>query len=227
MTAHDHDTDDIGAAISAAAQRVHAPDGLRARIDADRARAARRRRPARTWRPVLAGAGLALAVVVVALAVLVGGGGGAPGSAAPTVADAALAALRPSTGPAPAVDPRHRTLLRAGVGGVRFPEWEYAFRWHAAGVRHDRLNGRGATTVSYDGPGGTRLGYAIVEAPALDVPAGGGVVQRAGVRYTVLRRGGATIVTWRRGDHTCVLAAHGVPANRLVALAAWRAGAAA
>jgi hypothetical protein len=174
---------------------------------------------------VLAGAGAALAAVAILVVVLMGGGGGG-GVTGPTVADAAAAALRPATGPAPAADRARRSLLRAGVGGVRFPEWEYALRWHATGVRHDALAGHQATTVVYDGPGGRRVGYAIVAAPALDVPAGGRVVRRDGVRYTVLRQGAATVVTWRRGANTCVLAARGVPAARLVALAAWRPAAA-
>lgn len=222
MTLRHDDTDEIGAAISAAAQTVHAPDGLRARIEAQRAEAARRRRPARTWRPVLAGAGLALAVVVVALAVVLAGGGGTGATPAPTVADAAAAALRAPTGPPPERDPAHPTLLRASVGGVRFPEWEYAFRWQATGVRHDSLGGRAVTTVSYIGPADERVGYAIVDSPALAVPAGGRVVRRGGTRFTILRRGGTTVVTWRRGDNTCVLAGYGATADRLVALAAWR-----
>ena len=55
MTEHGHDTDAIGAAISAAAQQVYAPDALRARIEAERP-ARRRARPAR--RPLFAGADL-------------------------------------------------------------------------------------------------------------------------------------------------------------------------
>lgn len=225
MTARDEDTDEIGAGIRAAAQDVHAPDALRARVDAHRAAAARSRRPARTWRPLLAGAAVALAAVVVVVAVLMSGVG-AGGSVSPTVADAGAAALRPATGPAPPRDAARPSLLRVGVGGARFPEWEYALRWHATGVRHDTLAGRQATTVVYDGPGGRRVGYAIVAAPALDVPAAGRVVQRDGVRYTVVRQDGVTVVTWRRGGNTCVLAGHGVPAGRLIALAAWRPAAA-
>jgi hypothetical protein len=38
----------------------------------------------------------------------------------------------------------------------------------------------------------------------------------------VLRSGAATIVTWLRDGHTCVLAARGVDASVLLRLATWR-----
>jgi hypothetical protein len=41
-------------------------------------------------------------------------------------------------------------------------------------------------------------------------------------RYVVLQRGARTIVTWRRGGHTCVLSGpRGVASDRLLALASW------
>jgi hypothetical protein len=207
------DTHELGAAIRAAAQTVHAPEALRGRIEAQRAPKVRRRQPVR--RPLLgfAGAGLAAAVVAIVLA--------AGGSSAPTFSQAASAALSPPAGPAPAEDAHHRGLLKASVDRVRFPQWEYAFRWYPTGTRHDTLgDGRRATTVYYD-RGALRIGYTIVSGAALPVPQDARTVRRNGVDYNVLRRGGATLVTWRRAGHTCVLAASGVPVARMVALAAW------
>lgn len=207
------DTHEFGAAIRAAAQTVQAPEALRGRIEAQRAPKARR--PAlRTRRlgPVLGFAGAGVAVIVVALVLAFGG------SAAPTFSQAAAAALNAPSGPAPAEDPHHRGLLEASVDGVRFPQWEYAFRWYPSGTRHDDLGGRPATTVYYD-RGAARIGYTIVSGRGLDVPKNARVVRHDGVDYAVLRRGGATVVTWRRNGHTCVLAGTGVPTPRLLALA--------
>jgi hypothetical protein len=210
------DTHEFGAAISAAAQTVRAPHALRTRIESQRAPAARRP-PLR--RPLLGFAGAGVAAIVVALVLALGG------SSAPTVAQAADASLRPAADGAPVEDAHHRALLKAGVDGVRFPQWEYALHWYPSGTRHDEIGGdRPATTVFYDGARGVRIGYTIVSGPALDVPKGARTVRRGGVAYSVLRHGGATVVTWRRSGHTCVLAGRGVPAERMVSLAAWDGG---
>jgi hypothetical protein len=43
-----------------------------------------------------------------------------------------------------------------------------------------------------------------------------------GTRFAVLREGDATIVTWRRDGHTCVLAGRGAGVEeQLVAFASW------
>jgi hypothetical protein len=39
--------------------------------------------------------------------------------------------------------------------------------------------------------------------------------------FTVTAKDGATIVTWLRDGHTCILAAKGVDARVLLKLAAW------
>jgi hypothetical protein len=48
---------------------------------------------------------------------------------------------------------------------------------------------------------------------------GASTVERRGVRLRVIKSGGATIVTWLRSGHTCILAARGESAGALIALA--------
>lgn len=209
-----HDTEDIGAAIRAAASGVRAPASLRERVEAGRARGggARRRRGR------LLGGGLAagLAAAAVVLVLVLSGGG------APTVADAAAVALSPPSGPAPGEVPG-APLLRARIGELAFPYWDDRFGWRAVGQRTARVHGRETRTVFYADAAGRRLGYTIVGGPGLDVPAGARQV-RHGTTVTLLRRDGARIATWRRDGHTCVLAGRGVPDRQLVALATWDAG---
>src|SRR5438132_1188267 len=71
------------------------------------------------------------------------------GSGEPTVANAAQLASRGSDRPAPAATGVRLTQLAAAVGDVEFPNWYAAFGWRPAGLRRDRLDGRGATTVFY------------------------------------------------------------------------------
>ena len=76
-------------------------------------------------------------------------------------------------------------------------------------------------TVFYDDPAHARIGYTIVAGKALDEPSGPGRWQGS-EHYVVLKRGQRTIVTWRRGGHTCVLSGPAsVPSERLLALASW------
>ncbi|HET6509332.1 MAG TPA: hypothetical protein VFG42_21220 [Baekduia sp.] len=191
---------------------IEAPASLRLRVDERRAAPARRRRLV-----LPAGALGALAAVVVAVVLVAGGG------AAPTVGDAAALALSRPTQPAPAVDPSNAYVIDAGVGGIRFPNYTYAWSgWRAVGRRTDTISGRDATTVTYRGPQGD-VGYTIVDGKPLDEPAAARWVTRDGVRYAVVRRGNATVVTWRQAGHTCVLAGRGAPGMeaRLLAFAAW------
>jgi hypothetical protein len=212
MTERRADQEEIGAAIRATVSEVGAPSGLRRRVEGQRrARGARRVATPR----LAAGLVSAVAVAVVALVLI-----GRPG-AGPTVADAASAALAPATAPAPARDRRHPWLLGAAVDGVAFPHWRERFGWRATGLRRMRLRGRPATAVVYRGPAGERLGYVIVSGAALRIPAPARVVTRGGVRFAVLGRGDAVVVTWRRAGNTCVVAARGVPAARLLTLAVW------
>ncbi len=192
--------DDIGAAIRAAAHAVHAPPSLRQQVEGQRS-AARRR--GRRVRALLAGAAAVAAATGVALALVLPSGGG------PSVADAAALALAPPTAPGPA--PADATTLDARVGELSFPAWD---GWRAVGERAQRLDGRVARAVVYEDGDGRRVGYAIVAGAPLDAPDGrrlGGV--------TILRRAGATLATWRRDGHTCVLASTDAPAEELAALA--------
>ncbi len=151
--------------------------------------------------------------------VLVGVGGG---SSAPSVDDAVALALAPPTAPAPAVDPADMHLVRARIGGITFPNYTYAWpKWTTTGARRDRISGRDARTVIYRGPRGD-VGYTIVDGKPLDPPSGARHVRAGGVDLSVLRRDGATIVTWRRDGHTCVLAGRGAGVERqLVRFASW------
>jgi hypothetical protein len=75
-------------------------------------------------------------------------------------------------------------------------------------------------TVEYRGRR-QRVGYTIVAGPALAVPGEAQRVRRGSLGLAVVRRDGATVVTWRRAGHTCVLASRDAPARRLLDLAAW------
>jgi hypothetical protein len=203
------ETDDIGAAIQAAAASVRVPASLRERVADERRSSARRRRR----RTGLVGGALAVAAATAAALVLA-----LPDGGGPTVTEAAQAALAAPTAPAPAAVPGTR-LLGASVDDVSFPNWEVALGWRAVGQRSGRVDGRPARTVVYQDRAGRRIGYTIVGGDALDVP--DGTLRRvAGTAVTVLDRDGVTIATWRQRGHTCVLAAKDVGADTLVGLAA-------
>ncbi|MCW2995871.1 MAG: hypothetical protein JWQ18_3366, partial [Conexibacter sp.] len=121
-----------------------------------------------------------------------------------------------------AVDPANVQLVRAKVAGISFPNYEYAWpRWKTTGVRWDTVSGRKATTVVYRGPRGA-VGYTIVDGKPLAVPAGARHVLAGGLDLAVVRRDGATVVTWQRDGHTCVLAGRGAGVERqLVKFATW------
>ena len=201
------------ALIQAAVAETRAPLALRERIQADRERG---RSGRRRW---ALGGSLAGAVAAAALALVLATGGGSAGL---SVADAAQFATRGPAAPAPMVDPAHPGLLKRSVGGVTYPSWQDEFPWKASGARVDTVNGRRAVTVFYDNPAGDRVGYTIVEGSALDEPSGKPALQQGGERYLVLRSANRTIVTWRRGGHTCILSGSpNVPKDRLLALASW------
>ena len=182
------------------------------------ARPAPEPRGRRSWRlaPVAA---VAVAVVAVAAVLLSSGS-----SSTPSVNRAALLALRQPTEPSPAESPGGRAVLQRNVDGISFPYWRHDLGWSTSGARVDRYAGRSATTVFYTGPrpsGETaRVGYTILSGDALPLP-DAPAVERAGVRYFVLSSDGATVVTWRRDGHTCILAARGVAPHTLLHLAAW------
>jgi hypothetical protein len=210
----------IGARIRALTGDVEAPPALRARIEAERAKADVARSRRRFSIPALpaAAAGAVAAVAVALLLVLSGGGSGA----GPSVADAAVLALARPTAPAPAVNASDRHLIDAHIAGITFPNYGYQWpRWQTSGQRTDTISGRAATTVTYRGPRGD-VGYTIVDGKPLPEPKGVRHVTSNGMRFAVLSKGDATVVTWRRAGHTCVLAGRGKGVEtQLVAFASW------
>jgi hypothetical protein len=209
--------DEQRAALAAVrALDARAPAALRARVEIASRAAERPRRHHR--RLVLAG-GLAatLAATLLVVAVVLDGGGPAP----PTVLEAASLAQRGAAAPAPASDRQQPKLLTAAVAGVRFPALGAKFGWRASGTRADELAGRATQTVYYDRRG-RRIAYTIVSGAALEWPARARRTVREGIELRILERGTATIATWRRAGHTCVLSGDSVPAGELLELAAWK-----
>jgi hypothetical protein len=168
----------------------------------------------------LAPAGALVAAVALIAAFLAG----STGSSTPTVSHAALAALRPATLPSPAESHRQRGTLVRSVDGIPFPYWEQGLGWRTNGARTDQIAGHTATTVFYtpksSAAGSPRVGYTILAGKALPVPNAPAITRR-GIHFRVLSADGATVVTWRRAGHTCILAARGVPASTLARLASW------
>lgn len=199
-------------AIDAAVAETVAPAGLRDRIDQERRAAAQagRPRPNRRFalRPAGLSVGFAAAAAVVFALVFFGGAGG------PAVEDAVALASRPPT-EAVTPDPRVPQLLREDVEGVRFPNYLKKFGWRAVGERTDEIDGRRVRTVFYERRG-TRIAYSIFAGEALDEP-DGRTVTAEGTRIRVFED---DAVTWRRGDHTCVLS--GADARTLAELAGWK-----
>jgi anti-sigma factor RsiW len=199
------------AALRHASEDTGAPARLRARVERRRAPRARRRlAPARAV--VAAGAAAAIAIALVLPGTLSGG---------LTVTDAAAFADKAPSRPPPAAVAGTPQLLDAKVDGVPFPNYAKKFGWKPVGARHDHASGHDVTTVYYR-KGGRTIAYSIVSGDALEWPSDARVSTRGGVDYRVLRHGGRTIVTWKRGGQTCVLSARTVPHPELVKLAAWR-----
>jgi hypothetical protein len=160
------------------------------------------------------------AIAAAAVAVVLVLPGGAPGS--PSVSQAARLALRGPLAPAPAPDSTDpRAKLADRFQGVYFPNYLATLGWRAVGMRRDRLDGRPATTVYYQGRDGL-VAYTIVGAPALSPPSGL-VTRLNGFELRAFSLAGRTVVTWRRAGHTCVLSAARVPVGVLEQLAGYRA----
>jgi hypothetical protein len=176
-------------------------------------------RAPRRPRLALAGAGALVAAAAAALVIALVSGGG---TSTPSVDAAAALALARPTAPAPAATGPADTQLAAHVGDVTFPNYAYRWpAWKAAGRRQDMVGGRSATTVTYRGPAGD-VGYTIVDGTPLPEPEGARRVVADGVPMRVFAKDGATVVTWRRDGHTCILAGRGKGAEaRLVAFASW------
>ena len=187
------------------------PSSLRASIDGLRPKRAARGRKRLGF--VLSAAGVLAAVAIVFVVLSVSGG-----PAAPSVADAAQLALKAPSGPPPTAVAGTSTLA-ASVGGVSFPDLQASFGWRPVGVRRGQVGGRAATVVYYE-KGGQRVGYAIVDGPALARPDHATSTTRSGVEFQTLALHGQQVVTWRSGGHTCVMIGP-VPAGELVTLASW------
>ena len=216
MTRDPPGTDELGAAIQAASADVRAPQALRERVEALRSA----RRGGHPLLLVLAGAAavVASALAIVLVAGLVGSGGRIEG---PTLARAAGVALRPATEAPPVEDATDPVLVEASIAGLRFPYWDDQFGLEAVAMRHDAVGGRPALTVEYRGGRDESVSYMILSGKPVSVPADADWVRRGRLPLAVLTRGGATVVTWQRAGHTCVLSSRGTPARRLLALAAW------
>jgi hypothetical protein len=211
----------VGRRIAALAGGLDAPPALRTWVRAAETARGPGRAPRRP-RLALAGAGGLVAAAAAALAIaLVSGGGSGPGGAPSVDAAAGLALARP-TAAAPAPTGPANTQLAARVDDVVFPNYAYRWpAWKAAGVRHDTVGGRAATTVTYRGPSGD-VGYTVVDGAPLPEPDRARRIVAAGVPMRVLRKDGATVVTWRRGGHTCILAGRGAGMEaQLVQFASW------
>lgn len=193
---------------------IDAPPSLRGRLAEQEARGGAGRR---RWLALPVGG--AVAAVAVAVALLAGGG-----AAGPTVDDAAALALQRPNLPAPQVDDRDVHLVKVKIDDLQFPNYNYEWgKWEAIGHRVGTIAGRDAKTVTYRGPLGD-VGYAIVAGDPLPEPEGARhVTTENGTRLAITTRGDATVVTWRRGGHTCVLVGRAGPGmeDRLVSFAAW------
>jgi hypothetical protein len=190
------------------AAAITAPSSLRERVDAaPAARASTRRR--RALAPAVA------ALAVAALAAVLVLPSGAPGG--PSVVEAAALGQRPAVEPAPR--PAAAKLLDRQAAGLPFPDWSQKFGWRATGARTDTLDGRRTTTVFY-AKGARRIAYTIVGGAALGEPGGSDRVVE-GTRVRLVRARQPALVTWQRGDHTCVLSGNADP-ETLRTLAAWK-----
>jgi hypothetical protein len=189
-----------------------APAGLRTRVES------LHKRPAPAMRIRRAGfagglAAAAAAVAIAVVAILPSGAGG------PTLSAAAAFTLKAPTAPAPAhvVD----GTLNLDVDGVPYPFWEQDFGWKAVGKRVDKIDGRTATTVFYK-KGSNRIGYTIVTGAPVSVSGKPAETFRNGVRFRSVALNGATVVTWERKNHSCILSGQGMTKEKLVKLASWK-----
>lgn len=206
----------LAAIDDAASER--APMSLRARLELLREpqpRSSKRRFA--VPRLVPAGALAAAAVVAAIVLAVLGGGAGVP-----TVAQAALLANRPAITGAPPQNGNGPTLKGVSAAGLPFPYWDDLAHFHAVGVRHDRLDGRLATTVFYR-HGDTRIAYTILSGGPVPFGFNASGTTKNGVRVWTFTSHGMRVATWLRRGHTCVLAGPGdLPVSILVRLASWQ-----
>ena len=103
-----------------------------------------------------------------------------------------------------------------------FPDFSRRYGWRAAGVRHDKVDGRDATVVYYR-KGEREIAYVIVSGAGLPKPSSVSESVRRGVEYGSFSSEGHPAVTWERVGHTCVLTGAASDAE-LLTLASWRGG---
>ena len=144
-------------------------------------------------------------------AVLLGG----DDAAGPSVAEAARVAL------APAVRAPGDATRTATVDGIAYPYWADSTGWRAVGARHDVF------AAGPSAPSSTPAqisGSATPSSPALRSPStAAGPSHATGCGCASCGPADATIVTWLRAGHTCVLAARHIDPEVLLRLATWRA----
>jgi hypothetical protein len=160
-------------------------------------------------------------VVVVAVVAVALAGLGRGGPTTLSMRQAVAPTLRAATLPAPPESSAHHAQLAAAVDGVKFPYWEDRFGWRSTGMRTDRIDGRTVTTVFYADGLGRRIGYAILAGTPAPRAGGGVIAWHAGVSYRLLTENGASVVTWLRDGHLCVLSGHDVSSATLLRLASW------
>lgn len=208
--------------VLATLQSTRAPDTLRRTVESLAASAppAKRRDPLRLR---LAAAGALAALAAAGLAIVLT----TSNQSQPTLMQAADVALRAATLPAPPESPTRHDELARSVEGIPYPYWQDSLGWQATGARTDRIAGRTVNTVFYApqaraGSASKRIGYAIVTGDTLALPASGRVIHERGIRLELLRSDGATVLTWRRAGHTCILVGRGVSGAQLARLATWQ-----
>ena len=125
--------------------------------------------------------------------------------------------------PAPLQDAARPKLLATQVDGVPYPYWD-DLKWDATRLAgRPQLDGRRITTVFYD-RAGKRVGYQIIPGDRVAPPVATEQQTIDGTVFRTFKADGTDIVTWVRGDHTCVLSGQGVPPKVLVKLASWSGG---
>lgn len=203
-------------------ESARAPERLHRSIEALATAAPRAKSSSRRMRLQLAVASSLVAAAAIAVAIATSS------PSPPTVRQAADAALGSPTLPPPEPSATRRGVLDRSVEGIAYPYWQDSFGWQAAGARTDRVGGRIVTTVFYThmGKGGSAsagsIGYAIVAGDALPLPTDASVIHDRGIRFELLRSDGATVLTWRRAGHTCILVGRRVSGAQLVHLASWQ-----
>ena len=190
-----------------------APLALRERIETMRERGVPKRQKARRF-GVLGALTTAATCLAVAIAVIVGSG-----ASGPTLAKASALTFQPATGPAPT----HTSdgTLNRDVDGVPYPYWQGEYGWWASGSRVDKIGGRTATTVFYN-KGNKRIGYTIVTGKPVKLPGSAAMTVRKGIKFHIAPLHGATVVTWERRGHSCILSGMNVSKDELLKLAGWK-----